>query len=735
MKSITLFFIIFLFSLFFIGCPSTTKNLSTSIPDYGENKDEYEINRGNISVYPSRMTEISTKEKLLDLGDLLEASFIYNAISGTRQASISNSNRNSFGLNLSARDFIAKSLEKNTSDSSQINESSSITQTSVMNNEGGSTSNNTVRDEDSSFSSSSNQNSSLTKSFVDQPENIYSYKSLASPEDSGDKEVAFRELITAVVNAQLGGRGLLRRMNLSPLASETHKMYMMPVDINFTPGRYTSKNYRGHAELLLAPPHINDEETTFNIIAVAPMGYSQIVSEFSSALKELTASAFAGIGASGILMEGKLESLIQQLSELDAIVSQPEFAANITEPDRVVFDYFGTKDLSGSTKLKAQSFQVELLILVSNIEANGTPEKLEISGSELIQKFENSTFNNALAAITNSKKSPVFSYKWHYIPTEKFKKGNTWNPNVYGMGFRTIQKTLMTQQLGNFSRIDLTGVTILNQSFDNNTNKYTGHLMFNGTGLNVHRKINNLYKATKEGIDTNSNYDKFLEEKSLSSSNNTNTTTNTRNTYPNPNNELSSFISTVTTTDGEIIINSLPHENAWVSDKHVSFEFESKEILEPGQKLNVVLQVREWIKDEDDGKISDPHETIILFKTLAVAGKKVDQKEKGITDLTAKAITLERGLVGIEISFNQKGVTASTFEVNGTKIESFLQEEIKDLKDASGEAYQQVTKTLKITLTNDEQELQELSNNKYYLVIKDNSNPKPKVLVSKLVEE
>ncbi|XWN36873.1 MAG: hypothetical protein ROO71_13035 [Balneola sp.] len=736
-----------------VSCSNADK---ISKPIEGDNK---ELKRGDIYIYPSRMSEINSGGQLLDLGNLLEPDIIYNALVGTRQSSYSDISSRKAGFSAGVSGFSPTSMTEGvtSNESSESTNSSENNASSTSGSSGDSSSVSSTQNQATTKKSDDSSSTTITSEFIGALKDVLQSSELKSPENTSRREIAYRELITAVANAQLGGKGLQRRLNLSPLVSEKHKLFTLPVDVHFIPGRITSQNHIGNAELTLQMP--NTQEYEIDIIAVAPMGYSQVVTEYSSVLRELYLNSFAGINVSNVLAQGKLEGIAQKLLEFETVVSQPEFAANIISDSTVAFNYFGAKKLSGASVLKPQSFQVELILLIKGYNEDYLEEE-SISGYELLKKFENTSFNAELAEFVKPSKSPGYKYDWKFLPTKKIQKKST---SFSEESFDKIKKEYGDEVEGgkilvsiikeNFKSIQINEVSIYQQNtrIENKNSKnqkeiHYGFLIFKGQGLNTNEKIGNIYNNLTLVNSTYKEYGKKNEFYKVT--------------------EPSVFTLSISNENGEVIANNKVPSRDWIGDNFISIGFESQKKLYPGEKLSVILKVRELINDkvlltkkknsitdndsesvsrkqlikkELDKIIEDKttssevaQERIILFKTLTIKGKKPKELKKGITNLKVKSFILERELVGFEITYNSRDVSVGNIKIND-KIVTDLYKTSSDKKDEVGNPYKEVTQVVKLKLNSGKQGLDEIKKNNYYLVFLDKNDPQ-KVLAKLLIE-
>ena len=312
--------------LFVTGCAVTHKSLP--LPD----KHIPELDLGSISIHPTWIKELKVDEKRLDLSSLLNAEKVFNIIKNTKQANIDRQKSIQQNLRLG----VYSPLLTVSSETIKQSETNNI--------------------EDTSDESSIERVKNLPVLGKSEHEALLNIMS-----GNGEGLTApFHELMYATANTILGGQALQNLYNINSIP-ENYGLYVIPTITSFNPGRITRENYIGKATLTFFNVHSDN----FRIIAVAPAGFTRLVAETISHLRQrgIDLALAAQTGTTGIT--GGFEQVMEKMDRLAHVLQQPDFTVTINEYNSVTMRYLGQESFKGANHLQEATYNTEIIILAN----------------------------------------------------------------------------------------------------------------------------------------------------------------------------------------------------------------------------------------------------------------------------------------------------------------------------------------------------------------------------------
>lgn len=300
---------------------------------------ELELDRGNIAVQVMRIQELSTKNKVLDLNDLLNAERIFKHTLESRQTRRASDKAKQRALSalLGTDELIP----------TERNETTAADTTDNYGEKG-----------ELSDSKVATQQKSESKYERDRLDNANLKNRLAGKSNDLDATApAYHDLLYATANTLLGGRALVNQYDFTGIPKDWN-IYVAPTVFSVIPGRVTRDNYSAQATLSINKDAFED----FYILGVAPAGFSSILSDTASDFKSFQTSLGAIAQIGNIHANGQYKQLSERLDRIRAITRRADFSVRINGETDVIFRALGSPTLSGGTELAERHYSVELII-------------------------------------------------------------------------------------------------------------------------------------------------------------------------------------------------------------------------------------------------------------------------------------------------------------------------------------------------------------------------------------
>jgi hypothetical protein len=290
----------------------------TSAPLAPLSSPSEEIVDGRISVHPVVMQQAQGDTKRLDFNDLLQADKVFTSIASSTQA---------------------------------LGSSSSSSQTTVAVAVNGSAAAATVA------AGPDDAGADAAPSAAPLP----------APPSAAGLSSAYHDLLYATADTILGGETLKDIYNVEAIPN--HTLFVVPIVASVAPGHATREGYTAEARLTFNCPK-EVARGNFNVLAVAPAGFTRIVTQTSSMLRQLGFGTSVSLPTlSKLTAEGSFSQLTDQLDQLAQIVGRPDFQVTIESASTVRIRFLGREKFKGGVALESATYDTEVLILAKSVEA------------------------------------------------------------------------------------------------------------------------------------------------------------------------------------------------------------------------------------------------------------------------------------------------------------------------------------------------------------------------------
>lgn len=439
------------------GCYS---QVTPAIDTIFQNNEFIALDRGEVIVKPMPIRQVSQK-KIVNFGDLIETKNIWDFLKDSRQSNLTSSSAHAFSA---ALEFFSESasLEQRSlkikpgtfpgltrkGDKARKNQAAEDAEDANAENVGTESeeiegAENETTDNGSKFSSAADPFTfQLNRAeLANLSDLLNKYQNMSN---GSSPSLSLHELMYATANGVLAGNSLEHIYDFENIPYNTD-VYIMPVVVNFHPGRVTRSNYMISSELSLTMPDAQKLGKSaikdIRIIAAAPGGFSNFMTKSEELLEQIKleilrtaknseqvnsniASDYASRQAnknSDNNIQANFQNLIENYKKFESIIKQPEFTVSIKDNHKVNVKYFGTKDYKNNTALNDASFVVELILL---IEKNEITKCIEIvSNNEIHQQQQQQQIQQSQTKFYSKPTDNIlvnFTYEYIFQPIYGF---------------------------------------------------------------------------------------------------------------------------------------------------------------------------------------------------------------------------------------------------------------------------------------------------------------------------
>jgi hypothetical protein len=328
-----------------------------------------DVINGRIAIHAVIMKEVQAGSKRIDFKDLLDADKVFAAIASSQQA-LSNT----------------VAVRQTTAGISLTLASPSTTNT------GGTTLDAATEDGEASDASAPTPAPATTPTFALTP-SAASAVGLSS---------AYHDVLYATADAILGGESVADIYNVD--AVPDRHLFAVPVIATVTPGQATRQGYTAESELTFkcaSPTALARGD--FRILAVAPAGFTRVVAETSSMLRQLGLTAGVSLPVlSTLVAQGQFSQLNEQLDQLAHVVSRPDFQVSVESKNVVRIRFLGHENAKGGVGLEAATYDTEILIVATKADVCSPDEAQDNGGNKKAATAKASVVGGAGAGVRRS---------------------------------------------------------------------------------------------------------------------------------------------------------------------------------------------------------------------------------------------------------------------------------------------------------------------------------------------